>query len=98
MRWSAIRAQCLSSSGTEIWFTTRPSARFSIAQHRWGASIRYIVEHWQTVGERKKIFLSGWRCLRRFTRFNSVPIPQTVPGSAAETVRMMNSVEPDRSA
>src|SRR5438876_3167157 len=53
MRWSAIRDQCLSSSGTEIWLTTCPSARFSIAQQRCGASIRNMVEHWHTVGDRK---------------------------------------------
>src|SRR5881397_2620020 len=49
MRCRAIRAQCLSSSGTEIWLTTWPSAKFSIAQQRCGASIRNMVEHWHTV-------------------------------------------------
>src|SRR6266581_4255972 len=53
MRCRAIRAQCFSSSGTEIWLTTWPSARFSIAQQRCGASIRNMVEHWHTVGDKK---------------------------------------------
>jgi hypothetical protein len=34
----------------------------------------------------------------RLTRWNSVPTAQRVPGSAASSVRMMNSVEPARSA
>ena len=37
-------------------------------------------------------------CLRRLTRFSSVPTAQIVPAGAAETVRIMNSVEPTRSA
>src|SRR5690349_22139440 len=86
IRSRAIFAQAFSSSGTTMRLTTCPSARFSIAQQRWGASIRNIVAHWQTVEERKKIRLSGCVRLRRLTRFNSVPTAQIVPDGAALTV------------
>src|SRR2546430_4037327 len=98
MRSRAILAQTFSSSGTTMWLTTCPSARFSIAQQRWGASMRNIVAHWQTVEERKNPRLSGWVRLSRLTRFSSVPTAQAVPAGAALTVLMMNSVEPTRSA
>src|SRR2546427_10011461 len=54
MRCRAMRAQYFSSSGTEIWLTTWPSARFSIAQQRGGASIRDMVADWHTVGDREE--------------------------------------------
>src|SRR5207237_2234901 len=94
MRSRAILAQALSSSCTQMQFTTCPSAKFSIAQQRWGASMRNMVAHWQTVEERKNTRLSRCSRLRRLTKLSSVPTAQTVPAGAALTVLMINSVDP----
>ncbi len=75
-----------------------PRTRFSRHQARWGGSIRYMVAHMQTIGDRKWIVLSGFSWARRLTRCSSVPTPQVEPAGADEMVLMMNSVEPTRSA
>ena len=64
------------SSSTRITFTGVPAARFSSAQQRCGRSMRYIVAHMQTTGERKWISCSGCSCFRRLTRCSSVPMAQ----------------------
>ena len=62
MRSSATRAQRAVSGSTLIRLTGVPCARFSRHQARWGMSIRYMVAHMQTMGERKWIVLSGFSC------------------------------------
>ncbi len=47
------RAQWAVSSSTRITFTGLPAARRSRLQARWARSIRYIVAHMQTTGDRK---------------------------------------------
>ena len=59
IRSSAIRAQWAVSAGTLIRLTGVFRARFSRHQARWGRSIRYMVAHMQTIGERKWICLVG---------------------------------------
>ena len=45
--WAAIW------SSTRIWFTTSPTSKFSSDQARCARSMRYIVAHMHTTGERK---------------------------------------------
>src|SRR3970040_576161 len=59
IRARATRAQCLSSSGTSIRFTTRPSTRFSSAQQRCCGVMRNIVVHTQTFGSSEMTSRSG---------------------------------------
>ena len=59
IRSRAIRAQCAVSAGTLMRLTGVPRARFSRHQARWGRSIRYMVAHMQTIGDRKWIGLVG---------------------------------------
>jgi hypothetical protein len=53
IRSRATSDQRLVSASTSITFTCRPAARFSRLQHRCAKSIRYIVAHMQTTGDRK---------------------------------------------
>ncbi len=53
IRSSATSDQRLVSSSTSMRFTTLPAARFSRHQHRCARSIRYMVAHMHTTGERK---------------------------------------------
>ena len=48
-----------------MMLTGVPAARFSRLQHRCARSMRYIVAHMQTTGERKWISCSGCSCFRR---------------------------------
>ena len=53
IRSNAFRASPAVWSSSRITFTGVPAARFSTAQQRCAKSIRYIVAHMQTTGERK---------------------------------------------
>ena len=59
IRSSATTAHFAVSSSTRITFTASPASRCSRLQQRWARSIRYIVAHMQTTGERKRISCSG---------------------------------------
>ena len=53
IRSKAISDHRVVSSSTRILLTGVPAARFSRLQHKWAKSMRYIVAHMQTTGERK---------------------------------------------
>jgi len=53
IRSSATRPQWAVSASTLMRLTGVPCSRFSRHQARWGKSIRYIVAHMQTIGDRK---------------------------------------------
>ena len=59
IRSSATTAHFAVSSSTRITFTASPASRCSRLQQRWARSMRYIVAHMQTTGERKWISCSG---------------------------------------
>ena len=59
IRSRAVRDHFAVSSSTRITFTGLPRSRCSRLQARWAKSIRYIVAHMQTVGERKRMVCSG---------------------------------------
>src|SRR6266545_5569276 len=98
IRCSAARACSLVVRSTLTWFGIRPATSSSMAQTRWGRSIRFIVEQKQTVRSRNATVLSGCSVARRWTRFSSVPTAHFEPGGDAWTTLMMRSVEPTSSA
>ena len=89
IRSSASTAKRAVSSSTRMTFTGLPASRCSRLQQRWARSMRYIVAHMQTTGERKCTSWPGWFAPRRRTRWSSVPMPHFVPGGACSTWRRM---------
>ena len=98
IRSRAIKLHRATSSLTVMVFSIVPRTIFSKLQHKCAKSIRYIVAHIQTSGERKCISCSGCCCLSLLTKCSSVPMAHLVPAGAFFTVSMILLVEPDISA
>ena len=87
MRWSATRDHSATSPSTVMRLTTRPATSSSSTQHRWGASMRNMVEQGQISGSSDSTRRCGCSAPSRCTRWISVPMPSTVPAGARSTAR-----------